>query len=151
MKKFTIILLASMSMIFVSCKESASSKIKSSNLESAEKRDAIIDLGSAIMEFDQTVFDFGTIQQGDVVEGKFVVSNKGKVDLVITSAKPSCGCTVPEWPKDPIKPGESKEIKFQFDSKGKSGKQNKSITIKANTEKVSEVLRVKGTIEVAKS
>jgi hypothetical protein len=78
MKKFTIILLASMSMIFVSCKESASSKIKSSNLESAEKRDAIIDLGSAIMEFDQTVFDFGTIQQGDVVEGN---NNKCQTEL----------------------------------------------------------------------
>ena len=108
------------SMVFVSCKESASKKIKASNLESAEQRDAVINLGSAIIEFDKKEFDFGTIKQGEVVEGTFLVSNKGKTDLIITSAKASCGCTVPEWPKDPIKPGESSEIKFKFDSKGTS-------------------------------
>ena len=150
MKKITIMYLVLFCMVFVSCKESASSKIKTSNLENAEKRDAVINLGSAIIEFDNKEFDFGTIQQGEVVEGTFSVSNKGKTDLIITSAKASCG-TVPEWPKDPIKPGESSEIKFKFDSKGKKGKQNKSITIKANTESVTEVLRVKGTIEEVKS
>lgn len=139
------------SMAFVSCKESASKKIKASNLESAEQRDAVINLGSAIIEFDKKEFDFGTIKQGEVVEGTFLVSNKGKTDLIITSAKASCGCTVPEWPKDPIKPGESSEIKFKFDSKGKKGKQNKSITIKANTENVTDILRIKGTIEEVKS
>ena len=151
MKNITIMYLVLFCMVFVSCKESASSKIKTSNLENAEKRDAVINLGSAIIEFDKKEFDFGTIQQGEVVEGTFLISNKGKTDLIITSAKASCGCTVPEWPKDPIKPGESSEIKFKFDSKGKKGKQNKSITIKANTESVTEVLRVKGTIEEVKS
>jgi hypothetical protein len=151
MKKITIIYLMLFSIVFVSCKESAASKIKTSNLENAEKRDAVINLGSAIIEFDKKEFDFGTIKQGEVVEGTFLISNKGKTDLIITSAKASCGCTVPEWPKDPIKPGESSIMKFKFDSKGKSGKQNKSITIKANTENVTEVLRVKGTIEVVKS
>ncbi len=151
MKNITIIYLAVFSMVFVSCKESASSKIKEANLESADKRDAVINLGSAIIDFDKTEYNFGTIKQGEVVEGTFLVSNKGKVDLIITSAKASCGCTVPEWPKDPIKPGESSEIKFKFDSKGKKGTQNKSITIKSNAEKVSQVLRIKGKVEEKKN
>ena len=143
--------LALLCLVFVSCKENASSKIKEANLESAEKRDAVINLGNAIIDFDKTEYDFGTIQQGDVVEGTFFVSNKGKVYLIINSAKASCGCTVPEWPTDTIKQCESSVIKFEFDSKGKKGKQNKSINIKSNTEKVSQILRVKGMIDEAKS
>ena len=77
MKNITIIYLALFSMVFVSCKESASSKIKEANLERAEERDAVIDLGSAIIDFDKTEYDFGTITQGEVVEGSFLVSNKG--------------------------------------------------------------------------
>jgi len=146
MKKITIIYVAILSIAVVSCKENATSKIKSTNLETAKDRDAKINLGSAIIEFDKTEYDFGTITEGDVVDGIFKIKNIGKVDLIITSAKASCGCTVPVWPKEPIKPGESSVLKFSFNSRGKVGNNNKSITIKANTEKVKEILRVKGTV-----
>jgi len=146
MKKITIICIAILSFAVLSCKENASSKIKTTNLESAKERDAIINLGAAIIEFDKTEFDFGTINQGDVVEGVFKITNAGKVDLLITNAKASCGCTVPVWPKEPIKPGESAELKVSFNSRGKKGVQNKSITLQTNTEKVTEILRVKGTV-----
>ncbi len=146
MKKSIIICLAIISIGLISCKEKASSKIKVSNLETAKERDAIIELGSPIIEFDREEYDFGTITEGDVVDGEFIVFNKGKTDLILTAVKPSCGCTTPDWTKEPIKPGESGIIKFSFNSRGRKGKQNKSITVKSNAEKVTEIIRIKGNI-----
>jgi hypothetical protein len=146
MIKNSIVGILLLSLAFVSCKDNATSKIDSSNLESAKERDAKISLGSAIIEFDKSEFDFGTINEGDVVDGTFKVANKGKTDLIITDAKASCGCTVPEWPKDAIKPGDSAEIKFSFNSRGKTGKQSKTITLQTNTANVTETLRISGTV-----
>lgn len=135
-----------LSLAFVSCKDNATSKIDSSNLEIAKERDAKISLGSAIIEFDTKDYDFGTVKEGDVVDGTFKIANKGKIDLIITDAKASCGCTVPEWPKEAIKPGDSAEIKFSFNSKGRTGKQSKTITLQTNTANVTETLRIGGTV-----
>ena len=146
MKRITIIYIAILSLVVVSCKDNAISKIKDANLETAKERDAIINLGSAIIEFDKTNFEFGTINEGDVVDGAFKITNVGKVDLLITNAKASCGCTIPVWPKEAIKPGESADLKFSFNSRGKRGVQNKSITLKTNTEKMKEVLHIKGMV-----
>lgn len=145
MKK-TVFLVALVSVVFISCKENASSKIKSQNLETAKERDAKIAMGSASIEFDKTEYDFGTINEGDVVEGVFKITNAGKVDLIITSAKATCGCTVPTWPKEALKPGDSSELTFTFNSRGRSGKQTKSITLQTNTDKVTEVLRISGMV-----
>ena len=145
MKK--VLFIAILSIAFIACKDNASSKIKAENIEVAKERDAKIALGSAEIEFDQKVYDFGTIKEGEVVNGVFEIKNTGKTDLVITSAKATCGCTVPEWPKEAIKPGETSELKFTFNSKGRSGKQTKSITLKTNTEKVTETLRISGMVE----
>lgn len=138
--------LVAFSMVFTSCKDKAASKIDATNLETAQERDAKIELGAAVIEFDQREYDFGEVVEGDTVEGVFKVTNAGKSDLVITSAKATCGCTVPEWPKEAIKPGESADIKFTFNSRGRQGKQTKSITLKTNTEKITEILRIKGTV-----
>lgn len=148
MKKNSIvgIVLLSLGLAFVSCKENATSKIEDTNLETAKERDAKISLGSAIIEFDTKDYDFGTVKEGDVVEGVFKVANRGKTDLVITDASASCGCTVPEWPKEAIKPGDSAQIKFSFNSKGRTGKQSKTITLQTNTANVTETLRIAGTV-----
>jgi len=146
MKKITIICIAVLSLVVVSCKDNAASKIKETNLETAKERDEKNNLGFAVIEFDKTAFEFGTINEGDVIDGTFKITNAGKVDLLILDAKPSCGCTVPSWPKEPIKPGESSELKFSFNSRGKVGNNNKSITLKTNTEKGTEVIRVKGIV-----
>jgi hypothetical protein len=146
MIKNSIVGILLLSLAFVSCKDNATSKIDSSNLETAKERDAKISLGSPIIEFDKSEFDFGTINEGDVVDGTFKLANKGKTDLIITNATASCGCTVPEWPKEAIKPGDSAEIKFSFNSRGKTGKQSKTITLQTNTANVRETLRVAGTV-----
>jgi len=146
MKNFTIVYVLMLSLALFSCKEKATSKINTSNLESAKERDAVISLGSAIIDFDQREYDFGEITEGELVEGTFEIINKGKVDLIITNAKATCGCTVPEWPREAIKPGESAPLKFTFNSRGRVGKQSKTISLQTNSEKVNETIRIKGTV-----
>lgn len=82
--------------------------------------------------FEETEFDFGEIHQGDKVEHVFNFTNTGNAPLILNNVMTTCGCTAPEWPKEPIQPGESNQIKIRFNSTGKSGRQNKIITIQAN-------------------
>lgn len=77
--------------------------------------------------------DFGTISEGDVKEYNYKFTNTGDAPLIIESAKPSCGCTVPTFTKTPIGIGETGEILVKFDSKGKPNAQNKTVTVTANT------------------
>ena len=87
----------------------------------------------AAMKFETEDHDFGTINEGDEVEYTYKFKNTGEVPLVIESAQGSCGCTVPEKPEKPIPVGEESVIKVKFNSNGKSGMQNKTVTIIANT------------------
>ncbi|HLU84848.1 MAG TPA: DUF1573 domain-containing protein [Vicingaceae bacterium] len=97
-------------------------------------------------EFEEEVKDFGQITQGESVKTIFKFRNVGKSNLIISSAQGSCGCTVPRWPKEPIKPGERGEIEVVFNSEGKSGLQNKTITLVANTIPNTTVIALKGEI-----
>lgn len=87
-----------------------------------------------VMTFEKESHNFGNITEGEVVAYAFKFFNTGKKDLIITRAEASCGCTVPEWPKEPIKPGDSGYMKVKFDSKGRpEGYTEKEIFIQANT------------------
>jgi hypothetical protein len=86
-----------------------------------------------LMKFEKESYDFGKINQGDKVNYDFKFTNNGKSPLIVTDAVASCGCTIPQWPHTPIKPGESSVIKVTFNSAGKSGLQDKQITVTANT------------------
>ena len=101
------------------------------------------------VELDKEVHDFGTINEGDVVETEFIVKNVGETDLIISDAKGSCGCTVPEPPKEPIKPGASAPIKVSFDSKGKPGSQEKTVTLTTNSENGHETFKIKANVTPA--
>jgi hypothetical protein len=100
----------------------------------------------AEMTFAKIAHDFGNINQGDKVATEFQFTNTGKYDLSIYEAKGSCGCTIPEYPKTPIKPGEKGIIKVQFNSAGKSGKQEKSVFISTNTKKGNEIVKITANI-----
>ncbi|MBW6483724.1 MAG: DUF1573 domain-containing protein [Vicingaceae bacterium] len=102
-------------------------------------------------EFEEDVKDFGQITQGESVRTVFKFRNVGKSNLLISSAQGSCGCTVPTWPKEPIKPGEYGNIEVVFNSEGKSGLQNKTITLVANTIPNTKVIALKGEIVAPKS
>lgn len=99
---------------------------------------------------DSTIFYFDTIQQGDKVEHTFRIKNVGDKDLVIVRAFGSCGCTVPEYPKEPVKPGTVVPIKVTFNSAGKEADQTKTVTIVCNTAVRNEMLYLKGFVQTKK-
>jgi hypothetical protein len=100
------------------------------------------------MKFKKMVHDFGRMKEGEKREYDFAFTNTGKEDLYIEDCKGSCGCTVPEWPKEPIKPGQSATINVKFDSDKKEKDQEKSVTITANTEpEITTVIKIKAYVE----
>ena len=98
------------------------------------------------IQMDEESFDFGEMQQGESVTHDFVLKNIGDDNLIISSAKGSCGCTVPEWPKEPIAEGEEVIIKVTFNSAGKSGKQNKTVTLVTNAIPNTKVITIIGNV-----
>jgi hypothetical protein len=100
----------------------------------------------AAITFEETQFNFGEIIQGQVVENDFVFTNTGKNDLIIYDAKGSCGCTVPEWPKEPVRPGKSNKIHVKFDSTNKEGHQTKTVTLTCNTQPNQVTLQIVGDV-----
>jgi hypothetical protein len=100
------------------------------------------------MSFKETEHDFGTIKDGEVVKHTFIFTNTGKSPLVIESATSTCGCTVPEVPKEPIAPGAEGKIEVQFNSAGKAGQQVlKVISIKANTQPEITQVNIKANVK----
>lgn len=102
---------------------------------------------AAVMSFENENYDFGKITQGEKVAYSYKFKNVGKSPLIIMNATATCGCTVPEVPKEPIKPGEEGEIKVVFDSNGKSGMQDKVITVTSNAEPNIASLHLTGEIK----
>lgn len=142
MKKVILGLIAILTISLVSCKQDAADKVKAENVEAASERDAQ-EVYYPTMDFEVKNHDFGTINEGDVVEHIFKFTNNGKAPLVITSARGSCGCTVPSYPKEAVQPGESGEMLVKFNSRGRKNQQTKTVTITANTESGKETLQIK--------
>lgn len=101
-----------------------------------------------VMTFNDETHDFGKITQGEKVSYSFTFKNTGGSDLVISSAIGSCGCTVPTYPKGPVKAGEESKIDVVFDSEGKSGLVQKTVTITSNCNPSNHVLTINATINV---
>ncbi|WP_419214167.1 DUF1573 domain-containing protein [Maribacter sp. X9] len=141
MKKIVLVVGLVSMVAFTSCKENASSKIKTDNVAEAAVRDEA-SKAVPVMSFEKSEHDFGTIEQGTPQETAFKFTNTGTAPLIITDAKSSCGCTVPNPPKDPIAPGETGELTVKFNGSGQN-QVTKTITVTANTEKGSEILRIK--------
>lgn len=99
------------------------------------------------ISFGETEYNWGKIKEGEVKEHTFTFTNTGTNDLIISNAKGSCGCTVPYYPTEPIPPGGKGEIKVSFDSKGKSGVQQKQVTITANTDPSITTLNISSEVE----
>jgi hypothetical protein len=99
-----------------------------------------------VITFEHTNYDFGTIKEGDKVSHSFKFTNNGKADLIIGDARGNCGCTVPKYPTQPIEPGESGVIDVVFNSVGKHGKQNKSVTLVTNCIPSTRVLTITGEV-----
>ncbi len=98
------------------------------------------------LNFVDTVHDFGNMREGETVEWDAEYTNTGNGNLVIHYAKSSCGCTVPKYKKDPIKPGESGTLKVTFDATAKSGQVDKEVTVETNGFPNTYKLRIKANV-----
>ena len=153
MKNISLIIISFFCISFFSCNDAAK-KVESTqnrlstdlvnNNQTLNERNE--NLSQPIVEILDPEFNFGEIKQGEKVSHNYKIKNIGNSDLLISSAKGSCGCTVPEWPKDPIKPGKEANIKVTFDSKGKKGKQAKRVTLMTNAIPNVKILTIKGNI-----
>lgn len=145
MKKGILMIAAMGAMLFTSCKDDASSKVKAENVETAADRDSK-DVVYPVLAFEEEEFDFGTIQQNAAQEHVFTFTNTGQAPLVITNATSTCGCTVPTFTKEPIAPGETGEMLVKFNGSGQ-GQVTKTVTVTANTEAGTEQVRIKAFVE----
>ena len=139
MKKYLILSLSALALTFTACGENTEKKEAPATAVEASSAKAVSN--APVMTFDKTIHDFGTIQEGERVETLFTFTNTGKSDLVIVDARGSCGCTVPEYPKNtPIAPGATGQIRVSFDSSNKPNLQQKTVTISANTDSGRETM-----------
>jgi hypothetical protein len=129
-----------------SCSNSQKDKVNSDIVHNdASANDKETSDGPKI-SFETTEHDFGDIMEGEKVEYGFKFTNSGNKDLVITSHSTTCGCTVPEYPKGAIAPGEGGVIKIAFNSKGKEGHVSKTVTISTNASNRDASLVIKANI-----
>jgi len=122
-------------LLLLSCKNT-----QQKNVEATDEN------AKAIIEFKEELFDFGEVKQGEKVLYAFKFKNIGNADLVITDVIPSCGCTVPAYNKEPIAPGDSGKIKVMFNTRGRHGKQFKTVKVSSNAENSNITLSFKAII-----
>lgn len=157
MKRISAVLLSVLALSFYACEEAQNTDgtISANRLisvpETADENVDVADIEVAEITFAETEYNFGEIESGDVVDYTFKFTNTGDAPLIVSNAKASCGCTVPKWSKEPIAPGGEGEIQVRFDSKGKSGVQNKAVTVTANTQPSETQVYIKGKINSPKT
>ena len=101
----------------------------------------------ASISWDKTVHDFGNFQEDDGVQtATFIFKNTGSTPLFVTNVRSSCGCTTPDWTKDPVQPGESGFVKAAYNPRNRPGKFNKSVTVTTNATQATTILRIQGDV-----
>ena len=149
MKK--IILALSILSLFSCGTKTTSDAVNTDAVTNSASADGKINTDLPEIKFEEEEFDFGRITQGEKVSHAFIFENVGKTNLIISGASGSCGCTVPEWPKEPIAQGATGRINVVFSSEGKKGLQEKTVTIVTNCEPATRVIRIKTDIVVAET
>lgn len=144
MKK--LILILSVAIIFSACNSSDSSTAVV--LDSTGK--VISAKDAPVIKFEEEIYDFGVITDGESVKYEFKFKNVGKTPLIISNATATCGCTVPEYPTKPIKPGEEGRIKVIFNSQGKVGIQDKVVSIISNANPYLATVHIVGEVKAKK-
>ncbi|TDG36037.1 DUF1573 domain-containing protein [Pedobacter changchengzhani] len=141
-----LIIIAICAVTLIAC-HNANNGAKAPNVSVGNEKKAIIPSADApIIAFEREVFDFGKIVEGEKVQHDFKFINKGKTPLIITEAIATCGCTMPEVPKEPILPGGEGTVKVIFSSQGKMGIQDKVITITSNANPSQSMVHLVGEV-----
>jgi hypothetical protein len=138
-------MVAVLSVVLISC-HNGNGKQLSGDLVTNPKSAQNTDGKTAVIQFDKTEFDFGKILQGEVVSYTFHFTNSGNAPLIISGIDKSCGCTASDYPRQPIDPGKSGEIKITYDSKGHQGFQSKALVVNSNTIPAQTTLRIKADV-----
>jgi hypothetical protein len=140
-RRIFIFKLSLVSVILFGLLISCETEVKKNTVKSISNPDGI-----AKIKFDTTYYDYGTLIQGEKVIYTFKFKNIGDADLVILDAYSTCGCTVPNYNKEPIAPGSDGKIEVLFDSSGKRGIQYKTVTLKLNTKQKEKSLNIKANV-----
>jgi len=101
----------------------------------------------AVLTLENDSYDFGEVKEGEKVEHEFAFTNTGTEPLIISRVQASCGCTTPEYSKNPIAAGEKGTVKVVFNSAGQMGKQQKIITITSNADKPNTIVKLRGEVK----
>lgn len=148
MRKIALAFSGLLLMAFTAC-DSAASKIDSNSDDKKVDVSTVEETGKPVFSFNEESHDFGEIEEGTVAKHDFVFKNTGDAPLIITNAAGSCGCTVPQWPREPIAPGEEGTIHVEFNSQGRTGNQQKQVTLNANTQPNTMVLKISAQVQAA--
>jgi len=145
MKK--LFLIAICAATFVACQNKTNEEKAVATDGTSAATPVIAEADAPKVQIEKAVYEFGEIKQGEKVTYTFKFKNTGKTPLIITNATATCGCTQPEYPTSPIRPGDSGEIKVTFDSAGKLGLQDKVVTITSNANPAFEQLHLVGDVK----
>lgn len=145
--RFTTILTAIIMLISLSCQRQDKGDLPADVIMNPNTASGKVDPSALpVIEFETDFHDFGKLMAGEKVTYSFKFTNKGKGLLLISKVNTSCGCTVSEYPKEPVKPGERATIDVSFDSEGRIGLQNKTITVFSNTQPPTNLLRIQASV-----
>ncbi len=111
-----------------------------------DKPIVLVNPNAPVVNFKEETYNFGEVSEGPQVTHEFKFTNDGKEPLILSNVKASCGCTTPSWPKDPILPGKEATILVTYNTQGRPGNFNKSITITSNASNSSKVIYIKGEV-----
>lgn len=142
----TLIVSFTLGTLLVSCDVRTKDKISDNNTAApGDKKPAVANVPTTVTIID-SIFDFGKVTEGEIVEFSYRFKNTGSLPLVISNATASCGCTVPEKPEAPIQPGETGFIKVKFNSTGRVGVAHKTVTVTSNAAPAFPELLLKGEV-----
>jgi hypothetical protein len=134
-------------LILVGCDQKSDGKVTSDLVTNSKTASGDKNIPVSQITFDQDTFNFGEVIEGENVSHAFTFTNTGNSDLIVSNAHGSCGCTVPEWPKEPIRPGKKGSIDVVFNSAKRPGKAIKDVTVYANTEPTASKVVLVGNVK----
>ncbi|MBW3544200.1 MAG: DUF1573 domain-containing protein [Bacteroidetes bacterium] len=117
----------------------------------AQEKAQVASVNGPQITFQESEYKFGDLEQGEKAEHVFTFKNTGTAPLVLSDVRTTCGCTASEWPKEPVAPGKSGQIKVTFNSAGKMGAQNKVVTIVSNAVNAQEQVKMIGNVVAKKA
>lgn len=131
--------------MLTACEDKTEGKLSTDLVTSPKSATETSDKQAAI-KFDKEEHDFGTLLQGEVVSYSFHFTNVGNMPLIVSEVGSSCGCTVGDYPREPIAPGKTGSIKVTYNSAGHHGFQSRYLTVMTNTNPAKTTLRIKGKV-----